>query len=116
MGYRHRYDEETVEETVERLRVVTARKARGDIRPGDLVRVSDGFTYEVGGRRTGYLPRRSVVLVSADGSRVHGYYIGWVLREHGHRLSAVQREAAEAFVAAREEKARVEREAAEART
>jgi hypothetical protein len=45
-------------------KVVTARKARkvgtsGEVRPGDRVCVTSGFTYRTGGNRerTGYLPR-----------------------------------------------------------
>ena len=110
MGYR--YDDDTEENEVTRTRVVVARKARGSIRPGDLVRVTDGFTYAPGGARTGYIARRSVVLVSADGSRITDAVSA--LR-YSHRLNAVQRAAVEARVAEMEEKARIEREAADAR-
>ena len=120
MGYRdydydYDRDEEETEKEVTRSRVVIARKARGSVRPGDLVQVTDGFTYEPGGKRTGYIARRSLVLVGADGDRVHTMHVGWVLKYYGHRLSAVQRAAVEAVIAAKAEKARVEREAAEAR-
>lgn len=47
-------------------KVVTARKARfvgmfGEIRPGDKVRVTSGFTYQPNGPRTGYFRRYSRV-------------------------------------------------------
>lgn len=47
------------EEAVLSTKTVTARKARfegtvSEIRPGDRVMVTSGFTYEVGGPRTGY--------------------------------------------------------------
>lgn len=108
-------EEEETEKEVTRTRVVVARKARGGVRPGDLVQVTDGFTYEPNGKRTGYLARRSLVLVSADGTRVHDWHVGWVMKYHGHRLSAVQRAAVEAVIAAKAEEARLEREAREAR-
>lgn len=117
MGYRdYDYDdEEETEKEVTRTRVVVARKARGSIKPGDLVSITDGFTYEPGGKRTGYIARRSLVLVGADGTRVHTLHAGWVLKYHCHRLSAVQRAAVEAVIAAKAEKSRIEREAREAR-
>jgi hypothetical protein len=42
-------------------------------------------------------------------------HAGWVLRLYGHRLSAVQRAAVEAVIAAKAEKSRIEREEREAR-
>ena len=111
-----RYDrDEETEKEVTRTRVVVARLARGTISPGDLVEITDGFTYEPGGKRTGYIARRSLVLVGAAGTRVHRTHAGWVLRYYGHRLSAVQRAAVEAVIAAKAEKSRIEREAREAR-
>ncbi len=55
-------DEERIEEATT-SKVVTARKARPgntrtEIRPGDRVRVTSGFAYEVDGPRMGYLPKR----------------------------------------------------------
>lgn len=54
-------DDEPDEEEVASSRVVVARKARrcwwGEIRPGDTVRVTTGFTYIPGGKRTGYFKR-----------------------------------------------------------
>lgn len=52
-------EDEPVEGTVETSKAVTARKARytgkaAEIRPGDRVQVTNGFTYEVNGPRTGY--------------------------------------------------------------
>lgn len=54
---------EPEEQETRTSRTVTARKARyvgtsREIRPGDKVRVTSGFTYEPNGRRTGYLPKR----------------------------------------------------------
>lgn len=53
-------EDEDREETMTTSKVVTARKARfvgkpNEIRPGDRVRVTSGFTYKSGGERTGYL-------------------------------------------------------------
>ena len=56
-------DEQEVQETTT-SKVVTARKARPgkggvpEIRVGDKVRVTSGFTYKPGGERLGYLPKR----------------------------------------------------------
>jgi hypothetical protein len=117
MGYRYDddRDEEETEKEVTRTRVVVARKGRYGIAPGDLVSITDGFTYAPGGARTGYTASRSLVLVGADGTRVHTMHAGWVLRLYGHRLSAVQRAAVEAVIAAKAEKSRIEREEREAR-
>lgn len=106
--------EEETEKQVTRTRVVVARKARGSIKPGDLVEITDGFTYEVGGARTGYLRRCAMVLASADGTVVNEYLAERVLKHHGRRLSAVQRAAVETVVASKAEKARIAREKAEA--
>jgi hypothetical protein len=52
-------DPDEQEQTVETVKYVIARKARkvgtpSEIRPGDRVRVTSGFTYEPNGPRTGY--------------------------------------------------------------
>lgn len=52
-------EDEEEEESVFTTKIVTARKARfvgrpGEIRKGDTVKVTSGFTYKVGGPRTGY--------------------------------------------------------------
>jgi len=60
-------DDEDREEETSRSRIVTARKARfvgmpkHEIRPGDRVRVTSGFTYKVGGPRLRYFRRRARV-------------------------------------------------------
>jgi hypothetical protein len=110
-GY-DRDEDEVTEKVATRTRVRVARKARGNIRTGDLIQVTDGFTYEVGGGRTGYLRQTSAVLVSADGSWVHPWYAVVVRECYNHRLNAVQRTAVEAVIAAQAEAARLEREAA----
>ncbi len=55
-------DDEAREEDTTTSKVVTARKARyagtaSEIRPGDRVRVTTGFSYVVGGPRLKYNPR-----------------------------------------------------------
>ena len=60
---RYAYDNDEVEVT-RNVRVTTARaprtaegierRARNGIRPGDRIQVTSGFTYDVGGARTGY--------------------------------------------------------------
>lgn len=62
------YDAEDQEEEATSCRVVTACKARfigksSEIKPGDRVQVTGGFTYTRGGARTGYL-RKSYRRVS----------------------------------------------------
>lgn len=54
--------EDEEEHDVTTSRVVTARKARyvgttSEIRPGDRVQVTSGFSYKKNGPRTGYLPK-----------------------------------------------------------
>jgi hypothetical protein len=87
MGY---YDEREIKDT-STTKIVIARKARGDIQPGDLVQVTRGFEYEVGGKRTGYFSR-SQRLVAADGSYVAFWAVSF---RDDPRLSALQREAIE---------------------
>ena len=49
-------DEEDVEETsTTQYRIARKARPRCGIRPGDLIRVTTGFTYEKGGPRLGYL-------------------------------------------------------------
>lgn len=56
------YDEEEEEELeTTSTRYVVARKARGRILPGDLVRVTSGFSYEKDGPRTGYFRYETLV-------------------------------------------------------
>ncbi len=61
-GGRDEEDEDRVEETTT-SKTVIARKARpgnswrNEIRPGDKVRVTSGFSYTPGGPRLGYLPK-----------------------------------------------------------
>lgn len=69
-------DEDEQEQESTTHRVVTARKARfvGDwreIRVGDKVQVTSGFTYKVGGERLGYLPKRYVRVAKGPGWEVH---------------------------------------------
>jgi len=99
-------DDETVRETSS-SRFVVARKARRNIQPGDLIQVTSGFTYEPGGKRTGYF-REEKRLVAADGSFVspQAEYLVW----NHPRLSATQVAAIDASIA---EKVRL-REAAKA--
>ena len=47
-------------EDVSRTKTVIARKARGQIRPGDLVRVTTGFLYQKNGPRLGYYKREYI--------------------------------------------------------
>lgn len=54
-------EEEDEEQTVSRSKLVIARKARGDILPGDCVQVTTGFSYEKDGPRTGYFKREELV-------------------------------------------------------
>jgi len=59
-------DGEDLEETASTDRFRIARKARPGygVRPGDLIRVTTGFTYEKGGPRLGYLtPSYAVVSI-----------------------------------------------------
>lgn len=59
-GCGDRDEEEGSEQETSKTKVVIARKARnqghwyGEIRPGDQVSVTSGFTYLSGGGRTGY--------------------------------------------------------------
>jgi len=53
--------EEEEEHEVSKVRFVVARKARGKILPGDLVRVTSGFTYKKDGPRTGYFRWETLV-------------------------------------------------------
>lgn len=53
-------DDEDREETSETIRYRRARKARpyAGILPGDLIKVTSGFSYKPKGERTGYLSKR----------------------------------------------------------
>jgi hypothetical protein len=54
-------EEDDEERSVQRTKLVIARKARGHILPGDCVRVTSGFSYLKDGPRTGYFRHESLV-------------------------------------------------------
>ncbi|MDB4278050.1 hypothetical protein N9917_00310 [Deltaproteobacteria bacterium] len=106
-------------EEVSRTKYVLARKARGRILPGDLVRVTTGFSFQRnGGPRLGYFKRESI----------HGYGPGhgpeqmgkgnWLHRgsfravHPDHADFAEAREAAATAKAEAERQAKAERQAA----
>ena len=72
-----------------RTRYVVARKARGNILPGDLVAVTTGFDYQKGGPRLGYARRRSA---RAGYGPLHGATkvgVGWEMGWGKHTFSVV---------------------------
>lgn len=52
-----------------------ARKARGNILPGDLVKVTGGFTYQKGGKRLGYFGSEGTVARGPGNPHLAG--LGW---------------------------------------
>lgn len=71
-------EEDEEDRTAARSRLVIARKARGNILPGDCVRITSGYTYIQNGPRTGYFRREEIVGFGAGhrGDPVFGCLVG----------------------------------------